>query len=92
MLTGFVIGVEITRARAIRLGVDVRDIVDGSVVTVAMGLVIGHVVHVVARNPSNWRPMNRRFACLAGFSSTGGFIGAVIGSVLFFRWIRKREY
>ena len=40
VLLGFVIGLEITRARAIRLGLDVRDIVDGSVVTVAMGFVI----------------------------------------------------
>jgi phosphatidylglycerol:prolipoprotein diacylglycerol transferase len=27
-----------------------------------------------------------------GFSSTGGFIGAVIGSVLFWRFIRPRDY
>ncbi len=94
VLTGFVVGLEITRARAIRLGLDVRDIVDGSVVTVAMGFVIGHVVHVVAYNPQQLETdgIMAILRVWAGFSSTGGFIGAVIGSVLFFRWIRKREY
>jgi hypothetical protein len=28
----------------------------------------------------------------AGFSSYGGFLGAVIGSVVFFKWIRPRPY
>jgi phosphatidylglycerol:prolipoprotein diacylglycerol transferase len=94
VLLGFIIGLEITRARAIRLGLDVRDIVDGSVVTVATGFVVGHIVHILAYNPEptlmeNLVAISRIWA---GFSSTGGFIGAVIGSVVFFKYIRKREY
>lgn len=94
VLTGFIIGLEITRARAIRMGLDVRDIVDGSVVTVAMGFFIGHVVHVVAYNPHQLETdgIMAILRVWAGFSSTGGFIGAVLGSILFFRWIRKRDY
>jgi len=94
VLFGFIVGLEITRARAIRLGLDVRDIVDGSVVTVAMGFVIGHVVHVVAYNPHQLETdgVMALLRVWAGFSSTGGFIGAVLGSVVFFRFVRKRDY
>jgi phosphatidylglycerol---prolipoprotein diacylglyceryl transferase len=47
----FILGLEVARARGIRLGFKVRDIVDGAVFTVAMGLVVGHWVHVLAYNP-----------------------------------------
>lgn len=94
VLAGFVIGLEITRARAIRLGLEVKDIVDGAVVTVAMGFFIGHVVHVVAYNPQQLTDdgIMAILRVWAGFSSTGGFIGAVIGSVIFYKWIRRRDY
>jgi phosphatidylglycerol:prolipoprotein diacylglycerol transferase len=94
VLTGFVIGLEITRARAIRLGLEVKDIVDGAVVTVGMGFFVGHVVHVLAYNPQQLTDdgIMAILRVWAGFSSTGGFIGAVIGSVLFYRVMRKREY
>ena len=94
VMMGFVVGLEITRARAIRLGLDVRDIVDGAVVTVGMGFVVGHIVHVLAYNPHQLETdgIMALLRIWAGFSSTGGFIGAVIGSVLFFRVIRKRDF
>lgn len=47
----FIVGLEIARSRALRLGMAVRDIVDGTVFVVAMGLVVGHWVHVLAYNP-----------------------------------------
>ena len=91
---GFVLGLEIARSRGIKLGLDVRDVVDGIVVTVGMGFLIGHVVHVVAYNPHQLEEQGimaiLRF--WAGFSSTGGFIGAVLGSALFYRVIRKRPF
>ena len=37
VMMGFVVGLEITRARAIRLGLDVRDIVDGVVAAAERG-------------------------------------------------------
>ena len=94
VMLGFIIGLEITRARAIKMGLDVRDIVDGSVVTVGMGFVVGHIVHVVAYNPQQLETdgIMAILRIWAGFSSTGGFIGAVLGSILFFKYIRKREY
>lgn len=92
--TGFILGLEIARARGIRLGLDVRDVVDGSVVTVAVGFFIGHVVHVAAYNPQligerGWTELLRVWG---GFSSTGGLLGALLGSLLFFKVIRKRPY
>ena len=91
---GFILGLEISRARGIRLGADVRDVVDGGVVTVGVGFLVGHIVHVAAYNPQliherGWIELLRVWG---GFSSTGGFLGAIIGSVLFYKLIRKRDF
>jgi phosphatidylglycerol:prolipoprotein diacylglycerol transferase len=91
---GFVFGLEVGRARAIRLGMDVRDIVDGAVVTVGTGFVVGHIFTVVFYFPERltdegiWAILK----LWTGFSSMGGFVGAVLGSVLFYTVIRKRPY
>ncbi len=84
---GFILGLEIARARGIRLGLDVRDVVDSGVFVVAMGFVVGHIVHVVAYNPQQLETdgIMAILRVWAGFSSTGGFLGAVIGSVLMFK-------
>jgi|OM-RGC.v1.008965796 Prolipoprotein diacylglyceryltransferase len=91
---GFILGLEIVRARGIKLGLDVRDVVDGVVVIVGMGFVVGHIVHVVAYNPHQLEEQGvwALLKVWAGFSSTGGFIGAVIGAVLFYRVIRPRPF
>ncbi|MEZ4319194.1 MAG: prolipoprotein diacylglyceryl transferase [Myxococcota bacterium] len=102
--TGFVVGLEVARARAIRLGLDVRDIVDGAVFIVLMGFAIAHVVTVVFYFPERLQipqcTAGDSAACLEGvmsilrvwegFSSTGGFIGAVIGAYVFYKMIRPR--
>jgi phosphatidylglycerol:prolipoprotein diacylglycerol transferase len=90
---GFIIGVEFARARAKQLGIAVKDIVDGALFVVAMGFIVGHFVHVGVYNPQlidehGWIIMLQIWA---GFSSNGGFVGAVIGTVLWFTVIRKRE-
>ena len=90
---GFIIGVEFARARAKQLGIAVKDIVDGALFVVAMGFVVGHFVHVGVYNPQlidehGWIILLQIWA---GFSSNGGFLGAVIGTVLWFTVIRKRE-
>lgn len=91
---GFVLGLEIARSRGIKLGLDVRDIVDGIVVVVGMGFLVGHIVHVVAYNPHQLEEQGimaiLRF--WAGFSSTGGFLGAVLGAMLFYLVLRKRPF
>jgi phosphatidylglycerol:prolipoprotein diacylglycerol transferase len=99
---GFVVGLEVARARAIKLGLEVRDIVDGAVFTVLMGFVVAHVVTVVFYFPERMKipecTAGDSAACLEGvmsilrvwegFSSTGGFVGAVLGAWLFYTKIR----
>lgn len=90
----FVVGLEVARARAIKAGLDIKDIVDGSVFIVLMGFFIGHVVTVVAYHPERLQaePIMSILRVWEGFSSIGGLLGAVIGSILFFRVFRKRPY
>ncbi len=91
---GFIVGLEVTRARGIRMGLDVRDVVDGVVVTVGMGFLVGHLVHVLAYHPEQLdeQGIMALVRVWAGFSSTGGFIGAIIGSVVFFKLVRRRPF
>ncbi len=94
VLIGFMVGLELCRSRGIQLGLRVPDIVDGAVVTVGMGFVVGHIVHVVAYNPERLETdgIMSLLRIWQGFSSTGGFIGAVLGSVVFYRYIRKKGW
>ncbi|MFT4977123.1 MAG: phosphatidylglycerol:prolipoprotein diacylglycerol transferase [Myxococcota bacterium] len=91
---GFIVGLEISRARGIRLGLDVKDVVDGALFIVGMGFVGGHVMHVLAYNPHLLEEQGiwALLRIWAGFSSTGGFIGAVLGAILFYRVIRPRDF
>lgn len=89
---GFVVGLELARYRAIKLGLDVRDIVDGAVFIVLSGFLWAHVVTVLFYFPERLEE-DGIWAILRvweGFSSTGGFLGAVIGAWMFYGWIRKR--
>ena len=88
---GFIFGLELTRWRGIKTGLDVRNVVDGAVVVVAMGFLVGHIVHVVAYNPHllEEQGIMAILKVWAGFSSTGGFIGAVLGAVLFFHYLPR---
>jgi phosphatidylglycerol---prolipoprotein diacylglyceryl transferase len=91
---GFIVGLEISRNRAIRLGLDVRDVVDGAVVTVLTGFVLGHVYTVLFYFPERLETEGI-WAILrvwSGFSSVGGFFGAVVGSVVFYGLVRRRPY
>jgi phosphatidylglycerol:prolipoprotein diacylglycerol transferase len=51
VLIGLVVGLEISRARGIKRGLEVPDIVDGAMFTVGMGFIVGHLMHVLAYNP-----------------------------------------
>lgn len=91
---GFVFGMEVSRARAIRLGIEIKDIVDGALFIVGMGFIFGHWVYVLAYHPElidehGWEIMLRIWA---GQSSNGGFLGAIIGTTLWFRVIRPRPF
>jgi phosphatidylglycerol:prolipoprotein diacylglycerol transferase len=89
---GFVVGLEIARWRAIRLGLDVRDIVDGAVFTVLSGFLFAHVFTVLFYFPERLREdgVLSILKVWEGFSSTGGFAGAVVGAWVFYRFVRKR--
>jgi phosphatidylglycerol:prolipoprotein diacylglycerol transferase len=101
---GFVIGLEVARARGIKLGLDVADVVDGLVFTVLSGFIGGHLVHVLAYHPEQLQDSGDilgipvpagAYALLriwAGFSSFGGFIGAILGINFFYRVVRKRPF
>ncbi|MBN1337109.1 MAG: prolipoprotein diacylglyceryl transferase [Deltaproteobacteria bacterium] len=91
---GFVVGMEVARARGRRLGLDVRDVVDGVVFTVGFGFLVGHLVHVLAYHPEQLREQGPivLLKLWAGFSSFGGFLGALLGVVLFYRVLRKRPF
>jgi phosphatidylglycerol:prolipoprotein diacylglycerol transferase len=90
----FILGLEVGRARAIKLGLDIRDIYDGGLFTVGMGFFVGHIIHVI---PYNMQMLEEEgwivlLQVWRGFSSTGGFIGALIGSIIFMKLIRKRSW
>jgi len=91
---GFLVGMEVVRARGLRKGIEPRDTIDGIVVTVGLGFVVGHIVHVLAYNPHQLEEQGivALLRVWAGFSSTGGFIGAVLGAMLFYLVIRKRPF
>jgi len=89
---GFVVGLEVARWRGVKLGLDTRDVVDGAVFIVLMGFLVAHIFTVVFYFPERleeegiWSILK----VWEGFSSTGGFIGAVIGAALFYKVIRPR--
>lgn len=89
---GFVVGLELARWRAIRLGLDVRDLVDGAVFTVLMGFFVAHVFTVLFYFPERLRESGIMaiLRVWEGFSSTGGFVGAVLGAALFYKVLRPR--
>ena len=90
---GFVVGLEIARWRGVKLGLDTRDVVDGAVFTVGMGFVIAHIVTVLFYFPERLETdgVMALLRVWEGFSSTGGFIGAVLGAWLFYTKIRPRD-
>lgn len=91
---GFVVGLEMARARGIRAGLDVRDVVDGIVAIVLSGFVVGHLVHVLAYHPEQLdeQGVMALLRVWAGFSSFGGFLGAVLGAYVFYRYLRPRPF
>ncbi len=87
---GFVVGLEVARWRGIQLGLDTRDVVDGAVFIVLMGFVVAHVVTVLFYFPERLAEdgIMSLLRVWEGFSSTGGFIGAVLGAWIFYTYIR----
>ncbi len=96
---GFVVGLEVARYRGIRLGLQVRDIVDGAVFIVLSGFFVAHIFTVVFYFPERMLDASGAWSAAVafdaiilkiyqGFASTGGFVGAIIGAIVFYRWIR----
>jgi phosphatidylglycerol:prolipoprotein diacylglycerol transferase len=91
---GFVVGLEMARSRAVRLGLEVRDLVDGAVFVVLSGFLFGHIVTVLAYHPERLAEegVMSLLKVWEGFSSMGGFLGAVIGAAVFFNYVRPRAF
>lgn len=90
---GVLLGLELARARAIKLGLAVEDIVDGVVFTVLMGFFGAHLITVLAYHPERLQE-DGIWAILKvweGFSSTGGWMGAAFGIWFFYRKWRPRD-
>ncbi|MCO4743645.1 MAG: prolipoprotein diacylglyceryl transferase [Proteobacteria bacterium] len=90
VIVGIIVGLEVARYRGLKLGMHPRDIVDAAACIVGSGFVMAHVVTVVAYHPERLQE-DGIWAILRiweGFSSFGGFLGAVLGAILFFKWIR----
>lgn len=91
---GILIGMEWGRYRCIKMGLSVRDLIDGVIVTILLGFFFAHVITVVAYYPERLTE-DGIWAILRvweGFSSTGGFVGAFIGMPLWFLVLRHRFY
>ena len=90
---GFAVGLEVARWRGIRLGLDTRDVVDGAVFTVVVGFVVAHIVTVLFYFPERLQQdgVMSLLRVWQGFSSTGGFIGAVLGAWIFYKYVRPRD-
>lgn len=91
---GFIVGLEIARARAIRIGLDVRDVIDGIMAIVGGGFVVGHLVHVLAYHPEQLEEKGPivLVQVWAGLSSFGGFVGAIVGGLVFYKLLRPRPW
>ncbi len=91
---GFVVGLEISRHRGTKLGLHPRDIVDSAVFIVLSGFLFAHLVTVFAYHPERlaeegiWALLK----VWEGFSSMGGFLGAVVGGVVFYRFVRQKSF
>jgi phosphatidylglycerol:prolipoprotein diacylglycerol transferase len=96
---GFVFGLEVARHRAIRLGLEVKDIVDGAVFIVLSGFFVAHIFTVVFYFPERMLDAEGAFSLYKafdaiilkvwqGFASTGGFVGAILGAMVFYNWVR----
>jgi phosphatidylglycerol:prolipoprotein diacylglycerol transferase len=91
---GFVVGLEVARSKAIREQLDVRDVVDGIVAIVGCGFLFGHLVNTLVYHPEQMEKGGPQvlLQVWAGQSSFGGFLGAVIGSLIFYKGIRRRAW
>ncbi len=90
---GILLGLEVSRARAIKMGFEPKEIVDGVMFTVLFGFFWAHVITVVAYHPERLTE-DGIWAILRvweGFSSTGGFIGGTAGLFIFYKYIRPND-
>ncbi|MCB9680875.1 MAG: prolipoprotein diacylglyceryl transferase [Alphaproteobacteria bacterium] len=90
---GVLLGLEVSRHRAMKMGFEPREIVDGVVFTVLVGFFFAHVITVVGYYPERLRTEGI-WAILKvweGFSSTGGFLGGIGAIWIFYTWIRPHD-
>lgn len=93
VMLGILIGMEVARARGIAMGFEPRDVVDGVLFTVLVGFLFAHWFTVLFYFPERLSEdgILSLLKVWEGFSSTGGFIGALIALPVFYTWIRPRD-
>lgn len=91
---GVLVGAKLTDRAARQEGLDVRAITGYLPWGLAGGVVVGHLVHLLAYHPEELRDPWRVFAVWQGLSSMGGLLGAVVAALLYFRLrrIRLQDY
>lgn len=90
---GILVGLEMARLHALRTGLEPRDLVDGVIFVLVCAFVSAHVFSVVLYHPSQLlTDPGSIFRVWEGFASFGGFIGASVGAVAFYTWIRPRSF
>lgn len=90
---GILLGLELARARGMRMGFEPRDVVDGVVFTVLVGFLGAHIFTVLFYFPERLQKDGiwSLLKVWEGFSSTGGFLGGFVGLWIFYRYLRPRD-
>lgn len=92
VVIAILVGQWMTRRRAMEIGIDDEEIVNGLMWCVGAGFVGAHWVEVIFYHPSKFYDEGPLVLLKIwdGLSSMGGIIGAYIGFTIFFRMKRKR--
>jgi phosphatidylglycerol:prolipoprotein diacylglycerol transferase len=87
---GILVAVALAGRGARQLGKDPQVILDYSVAGVVVGVVGGHLVHLLAYHPEELESPWRILKIWEGLSSMGGLAGGVIAAIVWFRMKRIR--
>jgi phosphatidylglycerol:prolipoprotein diacylglycerol transferase len=82
---GILVAVGLASRAARQLGRDPQVVLDFTIWGVLVGVVVGHVVHLVFYHPEELRDPLRIIKFWEGLSSMGGLLGGILAAVVFFR-------
>lgn len=83
---GFIVGTHLAARRAAKAGLSVKTVYDAALLCLVFGILGAHVVSFLGDRPANfWTEPWRLLEFWSGLSSYGGFLGAGIALVIYFR-------